>query len=57
MGRGGAGYYGGGDGWRHYYSQVVPCSAPGAGAAGAQTDNGGAGTGGAAGLVQVYAYT
>ena len=57
MGRGGAGFYGSGNGVRHYYNTFVPCSAPGAGAAGGITDSGGSGSTGAAGLVQVYAYT
>lgn len=60
MGKGGSGYYGSGNGYRHYYNQFVPCTAPGAGAAGGQTDggpNGNSGTAGGNGLVQIFAYT
>jgi hypothetical protein len=60
MGRGGAGYYGSGNGVRHNYNQYVPGSSPGAGACGGCTDsgpNGQFGVAGAAGLVQIYAYT
>jgi hypothetical protein len=56
MGRGGASYFGGPHGVRHSgYEQIGP-GAPGAGASGGTTDNGGTGRTGANGLVIIYAY-